>query len=105
MAEWAVSLKHKHIEIRGGKTITEGGRDDRVTDKLSTGHLSHNVLQCYTGLQLGHLRPPWVTSLHMVAISVFYSHTNISLIILMIVTTLVHFHSLVDMIGTSFITG
>ena len=48
MAEWAVSLKHKHIEIRGGKTITEGGRDDRVTDKLSTGHLapllSHNAL-------------------------------------------------------------
>ena len=91
MAQWAVSLKHKHIGIRGGKTITEGGRDDRVTDKLSTGHLSfsrltHNVLH---GATIGSSPTPDTSlSLHMVAISVFYSHTNISLIILMIVTTL-----------------
>ena len=59
MAEWAVSLKHKHIGIRGGKTITEGGRDDRVTDKLSTGHLSrlsHNVLPGAT-IGSSHLWP------------------------------------------------
>ena len=58
MAQWAVSLKHKHIGIRGGKTITEGGRDDRVTDKLSTGHLSlttHNVLH---GATIGSSQTP-----------------------------------------------
>ena len=47
-----------------------------------------SLITCYTGLQLGHLRPRIPLSLHMVAISVFYSHTNISLIILMIATTL-----------------
>ena len=95
MAEWAVSLKHKHIGIRGGKTITEGGRDDRVTDKLSTGHLSrlsHNVLPGAT-IGSSHLWPRIpLPSLHMEAIRALYSHTNISLIILIVMPSLISFH-------------
>ena len=98
MAAWAVSLKHKHIGIRGGKTITEGGRDDRVTDKLSTGHLSHNVLQCYKGLQLGHLRPRIPLSIWSQLASFILTLTLV-LSSQMIVTTLVHSNSLVDMSG------
>ena len=62
-----------------------------------------SLITCYIvtmlqGATIGSSPAP-DTSLHMVAISVFYSHTNISLIILIIVTTLVHFHSPVDMSG------